>query len=39
LTEADIRLWKFSDEKLHLVDACEDVSKKSVDDQVMKDET
>ena len=39
LTEVDIRLWKFSGEKLHLVDACEEISKKAADDQVMKDET
>jgi hypothetical protein len=38
-TEGDIRIWKFSGEKLHLVDACEDVSKKRADDQVMRDET
>lgn len=39
MTDVDIRLWKFSGEKLHLVDACEDISKKVADDQVMKDET
>ncbi len=39
LTEADLRLWKFSEEKYHLEDACQDISKKMGDDQRMRDET
>ncbi len=39
LTDADVRLWKFSGEKLHLVDACEDIRKKAAGDQDMSDES
>ena len=37
LTDADVRLWKFSGEKLHLVDACEEICKKAAGDQDMSD--
>ena len=39
LTDADVRLWKFSGEKLHLVDACEEIRKKASGDQDMRDES
>ena len=32
LTDTDIRLWKFSDEEPHLVDACYDISKRGSGD-------